>query len=192
MASISRASTALRRWQYAGGRCGSETSAAEDRTAPRWGSKVAVRPEATGSTRPASSPKRSRLSAGHLRPDDGGAEMLAKRNPGMTFMYLSGTGSDTTERGRSMWARVKGQTENALRRLPFQAAYMFRPGLIAPRHGVRSDPLPRHLCSRWALARVVAQMAAQVCDHHRAGGARHDKGRQAGLAKTGARNLGHQ
>lgn len=66
------------------------------------------------------------------------AQTLVKLNPGMTFIYVSGAGTDSTEHGRSMWARVKGQTENALLRLPFKAAYMFRPGGIAPLHGVRS------------------------------------------------------
>ena len=45
----------------------------------------------------------------------------------MTFVYVSGAGTDSTERGRSMWARVKGRTENALQRLPFKAVYLFRP-----------------------------------------------------------------
>jgi uncharacterized protein YbjT (DUF2867 family) len=72
------------------------------------------------------------------------AQTLVKLNPGMTFIYVSGTGTDSTERGRIMWARVKGQTENALLRLPFKAAYMFRPGIIVPLHGVRSKtPLYR-------------------------------------------------
>jgi uncharacterized protein YbjT (DUF2867 family) len=62
------------------------------------------------------------------------AEPLARVNPQMTFIYVSGTGTDSTEKGRSMWARVKGATENALLRL-FPAAYMFRPGLIEPMHG---------------------------------------------------------
>lgn len=66
------------------------------------------------------------------------AQALVKRNPGMTFIYVSGVGTDSTERGRSMWARVKGQTENALLRLPFKAAYMFRPGYIQPMHGEAS------------------------------------------------------
>jgi uncharacterized protein YbjT (DUF2867 family) len=66
------------------------------------------------------------------------AQVLAKLNPGMTFVYVSGMGTDSSERGRSMWARVKGQTENALLRLPFKAAYMFRPGAIAPLHGIQS------------------------------------------------------
>lgn len=66
------------------------------------------------------------------------AQTLAKLNPNMTFIYVSGAGTDSTERGRSMWARVKGKTENALLRLPFKAAYMFRPGYIQPLHGIRS------------------------------------------------------
>ena len=65
------------------------------------------------------------------------ARALARLNPGMTFVYVSGTGTDSSERGRTMWARVKGQTENALLALPFKAAYMFRPGLIEP-HGIKS------------------------------------------------------
>jgi uncharacterized protein YbjT (DUF2867 family) len=56
----------------------------------------------------------------------------------MTFIYVSGMGTDSTGRGRTMWARIKGQTENALLRLPFKAVFLFRPGFIAPQHGVRS------------------------------------------------------
>lgn len=66
------------------------------------------------------------------------ARTLARLNPGMTFVYVSGMGTYETEHGRSMWARVKGRTENALLRLPFKAAFMFRPGAIMPMHGVRS------------------------------------------------------
>jgi len=66
------------------------------------------------------------------------AETLAKLNPQMTFTYVSGAGTDSSERGRAAWARAKGRTENALLRLPFKAAYMFRPAFIQPLHGVRS------------------------------------------------------
>jgi uncharacterized protein YbjT (DUF2867 family) len=66
------------------------------------------------------------------------AETLCRLNPGMVFTYVSGSGTDSTERGSIMWARVKGRTENALLRLPFKAAYMFRPGVIRPLHGIRS------------------------------------------------------
>jgi uncharacterized protein YbjT (DUF2867 family) len=65
------------------------------------------------------------------------AETLAAVNPGMTFIYVSGAGTDSSEKGRVMWARVKGRTENALLRLTLQA-YMFRPGAIEPMDGIRS------------------------------------------------------
>jgi uncharacterized protein YbjT (DUF2867 family) len=66
------------------------------------------------------------------------AETLSRLNPDMTFIYVSGAGTDSSEHGRTMWARVKGKTENALLRLPFKAAYMFRPGFIEPLHGAKS------------------------------------------------------
>lgn len=66
------------------------------------------------------------------------ARLLATLNPGMTFIYITGASTDSTEQGRSMWARVKGKSENDLLKLPFKAAYMFRPGAIQPLHGVRS------------------------------------------------------
>jgi len=65
------------------------------------------------------------------------AETLSRLNPGMVFIYVSGAGTDSTEQGRVMWARVKGRTENALLRLPLDA-YMFRPGVIQPLDGIRS------------------------------------------------------
>jgi uncharacterized protein YbjT (DUF2867 family) len=71
------------------------------------------------------------------------ARTLLRQNPttassGMTFIYVSGAGTDATERGRVMWARVKGATENALLQMGFKAAYMFRPGGIVPLHGITS------------------------------------------------------
>jgi uncharacterized protein YbjT (DUF2867 family) len=66
------------------------------------------------------------------------ARPLAEFNPAMTFIYVSGAGTDSTERGRMMWARVKGKTENALFEMPFKAVYMFRPGYIQPLHGIRT------------------------------------------------------
>ena len=66
------------------------------------------------------------------------ARTLVELNPGMTFIYVSGLGTDSSEKGRTMWARVKGRTENALLRLPFKAAYMFRPGVIQPLDGIKS------------------------------------------------------
>jgi hypothetical protein len=81
------------------------------------------------------------------------ARTLARLNPGMTFVYVSGMGTDSSERGRTMWARVKGQTENALLRMPFQAAYMFRPGVIVPLHGIKS---------RTALYRIPYMLMAPL------------------------------
>jgi len=72
------------------------------------------------------------------------ADTLSRLNPAMTFIYVSGAGTDSSERGRVMWARVKGKTENALQRLPFKAAYAFRPGIIQPLHGVRSKTPAYH------------------------------------------------
>lgn len=65
------------------------------------------------------------------------AEMLSHLNPGLRFIFVSGVGTDSSEKGKVMWARVKGRTENALLRLPFQA-YMFRPGFIEPMDGIQS------------------------------------------------------
>lgn len=66
------------------------------------------------------------------------ASTLARLNPGMAFVYISGQGADGSEGGRVMWARVKGRTENALLRLPFRTVCAFRPGAIQPLHGARS------------------------------------------------------
>jgi uncharacterized protein YbjT (DUF2867 family) len=66
------------------------------------------------------------------------AKTLSRLNPQMVFVYVTGRGTDSTEQGRLMWARVKGKTENDLLKLPFKAAYMFRPAGIQPLHGVRS------------------------------------------------------
>ncbi|MDR6871525.1 uncharacterized protein YbjT (DUF2867 family) [Bosea sp. BE125] len=66
------------------------------------------------------------------------ARTLVRLNPTMVFIYVSGASTDSSEKGRWMWARVKGATENAIMRLPFKASYMFRPGAIQPLHGIRS------------------------------------------------------
>jgi uncharacterized protein YbjT (DUF2867 family) len=97
------------------------------------------------------------------------ASVIARQNPGLVFTYVSGAGTDSTEQGRSMWARVKGQTENDLLRLPFRAAYMFRPGVIQPRHGIHSrTPLYRILyVVLWpfvALASVAAPGSITTTD----------------------------
>jgi uncharacterized protein YbjT (DUF2867 family) len=109
------------------------------------------------------------------------ARTLAKLDPDMTFVYVSGAGTDSSEHGRTMWARVKGATENALLRLPFKAAYMFRPAIIQPRHGERSKTrsyrilytvlgpflpllaaaLPRQVTTTERMARAMIKVARQ-------------------------------
>lgn len=66
------------------------------------------------------------------------AEAVSRQNPAMTFGYISGSGTDSTEQGRIMWARVKGKTENDLMRLPFKRAYAFRPGYMHPTPGLKN------------------------------------------------------
>jgi len=72
------------------------------------------------------------------------ATTLARLNPSMTFVYVSGAGADSSERGRVMWARVRGETENAVLKLPFKTAAVIRPAGIIPLHGITSrTPLYR-------------------------------------------------
>jgi uncharacterized protein YbjT (DUF2867 family) len=66
------------------------------------------------------------------------AHVLVECSPGMTFVFVSGMGTDSSGTGRTMWARVKGRTENALLALPFKATYLFRPAFIQPLHGIAS------------------------------------------------------
>jgi uncharacterized protein YbjT (DUF2867 family) len=92
------------------------------------------------------------------------AETLSRLNPEMTFIYVSGAGTDSSEKGRVMWARIKGRTENALLRLPLKA-YIFRPGIIQPLDGIQSKTrayrvlykLTKPLLPllRWALPNLV-------------------------------------
>lgn len=107
------------------------------------------------------------------------AGALVDLNPELTFCYVSGEGTDSTEHGRFMWARVKGKTENHLLRM-FSNAYMFRPGFIQPLKGVRSKTrlyqvfynvlgplypllkrlLPSHLTTTENVGRAMIQVAA--------------------------------
>jgi len=84
------------------------------------------------------------------------ARTLSKLNPSMTFCYISGTGTDSTEKGRVMWARVKGKTENDLRALPFKATYAFRPGFIKPYKGLKNSyGVSKVLGSIYPIMKVV-------------------------------------
>ena len=66
------------------------------------------------------------------------AETLSRQNKGLSFCYVSGAATDSTEKGRSMWARVKGKTENDLQKLPFKRVYNFRPGYMQPTKGLKN------------------------------------------------------
>ena len=107
------------------------------------------------------------------------ARAIVGASPGAVFIYVSGMGTDSTERGRVMWARVKGKTENALLALGFRGAYMMRPGFIQPLRSVRSKtplyqsfyvvlaPLfpiarklfPRHLVTTVEVGRAMIRLA---------------------------------
>lgn len=109
------------------------------------------------------------------------ANAMLRVSPQLTFIYVSGEGTDSTERGRSMWARVKGKTENELLAMPFKAAYMFRPGFIQPLRGVRSKTsfyqffydvfvplypllrriIPKHVTTTVNIGRAMIEVAAE-------------------------------
>lgn len=76
------------------------------------------------------------------------ATVLLQLNPGMVFIYVSGAGTDSSEKGRLMWARVKGKTENALARMPFKAVYNFRPGFMKLTPG-QKNALPLYKYVGW-------------------------------------------
>jgi uncharacterized protein YbjT (DUF2867 family) len=89
------------------------------------------------------------------------ANTLVRRNAAMTFIYVSGAGTDSSEQGRTMWARVKGQTEDALLRLRFNAAYMFRPGFIQPLHGISSRTRAYRVLTTEQVGRAMLRAAKQ-------------------------------
>ena len=118
------------------------------------------------------------------------AGTLCRWNPGLALIYLSGAGTDSTERGRAMWARVKGRTENALLALPCRT-YMLRPGIIRPVDGITSKTAAYRLIYgflspltpllEWALpglSPAPARSDAQ-CSSSRASARRHGYSRRA-------------
>jgi uncharacterized protein YbjT (DUF2867 family) len=90
------------------------------------------------------------------------AETLVRLNPGMVFCYVSGAGTDSTEKGRSMWARVKGKTENRLLQLPFKNAYMFRPGFMQPTEGLKNT-LKFYAAITWLYPVIRSLFPNHVC-----------------------------
>jgi hypothetical protein len=94
------------------------------------------------------------------------AQTLLPRNPGLTFCYVSGAGTDSTGHGRSMWARVKGQTENELLKMGFAQAYMFRPGFMKATPGLK-NVLPYYKYFDWmypALRRFLPQYVSTLAE----------------------------
>jgi len=110
------------------------------------------------------------------------ARKLCRINPAMTFCYVSGAGTDGTEKGRSMWARVKGRTENDLQNLPFKEVYCFRPGFIKPIKGLKNAftlarvmgaayPLwrglfPKYVCTLEDLGRAMIRVTVEGTASH--------------------------
>jgi NAD dependent epimerase/dehydratase family len=108
------------------------------------------------------------------------AKPLAKLNPDLTFTYISGVGTDSSEKGRIMWARVKGKTENDIIKLPAKAGFAFRPGVITPTKGMKNTytsykvmkPLlpvfralfPKYVCSLQELGLAMINVALKGND----------------------------
>ena len=108
------------------------------------------------------------------------ARTLARLNPGMTFIYVSGSGTDSSEKGRAMWARVKGKTENDILVPPLQSLCL-PPGVhTAPQGRDRRHHLAApHLCRARSALPAPENALPQVRHHHHAGRPRHDRGRPA-------------
>ncbi|MGC8751023.1 NAD(P)H-binding protein [Hydrotalea sp.] len=92
----------------------------------------------------------------------GFARLLCEQNPNMVFCYVSGKGTDSSEKGVLMWARVKGKTENALLQMPFKAAYMFRPGIIIPTPGLKNTLKLYHYLG-WLIPLFKLMMPNSIC-----------------------------
>lgn len=100
------------------------------------------------------------------------ATALLKANPSLTFCFISGQSTDSTEKSSAMWARVKGRTENALLKLGFKAAYMFRPGLIQPMKGIKSRTASYrafYTAFGWLLPVVKAVLPSTITTTERLG-----------------------
>jgi uncharacterized protein YbjT (DUF2867 family) len=100
------------------------------------------------------------------------AKTLLERNPGLTFVFVSGAGTDGTERGNTMWARVKGRAENAILALPFKGAYAVRPAAIQPMHGETSRATPTRVAYAalgWMFPLVKAVFPKYVTTTERLG-----------------------
>jgi hypothetical protein len=90
------------------------------------------------------------------------AQTVARLNSDMIFCYISGSGTDSTEKGKLMWARVKGKTENDLMRLPFKKAYNFRPAIIQPTKGLQNT-LSFYKYLGWLLPLIKLLAPKYIC-----------------------------
>ncbi len=108
------------------------------------------------------------------------ASILARQNPAMVFCYISGAGTDSSEKGKRMWARVKGKTENYLMQLPFKRAYNFRPGIIKPIKGLKNTLIFYKLLG-WLIPLIKLITPNFVCTQ-----------RQLGLAMINAAKKGYE
>ena len=106
------------------------------------------------------------------------ATTLSRLNKGMTFCYVSGASTDSTEQGKSMWARVKGKTENDLMKLPFKKAYAFRPGFMKPEKNAK-NVIKYYKYIAWMYPLLRALKLATTID-------------EVGLAMINATNKGYK
>jgi len=109
------------------------------------------------------------------------AQTLSALNPAMSFCYISGAGTDSSEKGRIMWARVKGKTENDLMKLPFKAVYNFRPGILEPTRGLKNTLrsykylgwlmptmrfiAPKYICTLKERIQIIHRPCTQLINH---------------------------
>lgn len=91
------------------------------------------------------------------------ASVLGEENPEMAFCYVSGAGTDSSEKGKMMWARVKGKTENDLLQLPFKRAFMFRPGFMKPTRG-QQHAQDFYKLVNWLYPALRAVFPKYVCE----------------------------
>lgn len=90
------------------------------------------------------------------------AQTLSRLNTNMTFIYVSGAGTDSSEKGRAAWARVKGKTENDLQKLGFKNTYLFRPGMLKPAEGAKNI-LPSYKWFKWLIPVFEKLFPGSVC-----------------------------
>ena len=108
------------------------------------------------------------------------ATTLARQNSQMIFCYISGAATDSTEKGRIMWARVKGKTENDLAKLPFKKVYNFRPGIIKPIKGLKNT-LSLYKYLGWLIPVIKLIVPKKISSL-----------RELGLAMINAANKGYE